>query len=191
MIGNDVIDLNVAKIQSRWREQRFLDKIFTEAEQKMVVETNNRFHTIWLLWSMKESAFKIFARSHKMSIFNPKDFHCKITSETFGAVSFNHETVQTTTTFNSDVIYTTAQYPYAIQLNDYVFLEGISQFEKSEKLKKKTIEAFAELKDVSKGIVAIEKDIFGIPYFLINNEKQHAALSLTHHGQYGGYAISF
>ena len=37
MIGNDVIDLALAKIESNWQRSRFLAKIFTKKEQEIII----------------------------------------------------------------------------------------------------------------------------------------------------------
>ena len=40
MIGNDIVDLKLAKNQSNWQRKGFLEKQFTEEEQKTIL-------TIW------------------------------------------------------------------------------------------------------------------------------------------------
>ena len=37
MIGNDIIDLDVAKTESNWKRKGFLDKIFTANEQFQIL----------------------------------------------------------------------------------------------------------------------------------------------------------
>ncbi len=191
MIGNDIVDLNLACINSRWKEQRFLDKLFTKEEQTFILKDKLRHQNIWMLWSMKESAHKIHARSLTSSIFNPKIYCCEMISETTGMVSFEGKTVFTTTNCNLNLIYTTAYGQDTLKISEYAVLEGISQKGKSELIIDKAVQAFAELKSISKASISVEKNNFGVPRFLVNNDIQPIALSLTHHGQYGGFAISY
>ncbi len=191
MIGNDIIDLSAAIVNSRWQEQRFLDKLFSNEEQAFIMADENRFQNIWRLWSMKESAYKIYARTQKSPIFNPKSFKSKIHSEITGTVSFKGHILNTTTFYDLGVIYTTANIQNKIQFNHYLRLEANSQVEKTLHLREKAIQAFADLKSISKKVISIEKSPNGVPYFLINDVLQNDALTLTHHGNYGGFAIYF
>lgn len=190
MIGNDIIDLKFANSNSRWREPRFLDKLFTEEEKIFILKDANRFQVIWLLWSMKESAYKIHFRERKLSIFNPKSFHCNVISETSGTVSFENDIVHTTSEITSNIIYTTAKIQDTLHLKQDFLLEGNFLKEKSELLREKAINAFAEFKSIPKSCISIEKNSFGAPQFFMNEKLQNNFLSLTHHGQYGGFAIS-
>lgn len=191
MIGNDIIDLKFANINSRWREPRFLDKLFTEEEKDFILRDANHFRHIWLLWSMKESVYKIYFRERKLSIFNPKSFHCNVISETSGTVSFENDIVHTTSKITSNIIYTTAELQDTLHLKQDFLLKGNSLKAKSEALREKAITAFAEFKSIPKTSVSIEKNDFGAPQFFLNGKLQNNFLSLTHHGQYGGFAISY
>ncbi|MGJ8591552.1 MAG: 4'-phosphopantetheinyl transferase family protein [Aquaticitalea sp.] len=190
MIGNDIIDLSVAGVHSRWQEKRFLDTLFSVEEQAMITADENRFHNIWRLWSMKESAYKIYSRTLKSSIFNPTHFNCNINSETSGTVSFDKQIINTTTECNANVIYSTANLQN-IQLNTSLILEGHSQFEKAQFLREKAIHEFAKLKAIDNKDVSIKKDRFAVPHFCIKEKAQDTLLTLTHHGSYGGFAISY
>jgi phosphopantetheinyl transferase (holo-ACP synthase) len=76
MIGNDLVDLRVAKQDSNWRRNGYLDKIFTVAEQNLILQSNPRDEMVWLLWSMKESAYKIHNRQTGERKFAPTQLVC-------------------------------------------------------------------------------------------------------------------
>ena len=59
MIGNDIVDLALAKKESNWKRNRFLDKIFTQKEQLLIANAINPEIMIWNLWTRKEAAYKI------------------------------------------------------------------------------------------------------------------------------------
>lgn len=71
MIGNDVVDLATAKIESNWRRKGLLSKIFTTAEQNLIQNAQNQDEMVWLLWSLKESAYKAYQRMNYKPGFYP------------------------------------------------------------------------------------------------------------------------
>lgn len=76
MIGNDVIDLELARSQSNWKRKGFLEKIFTSNEQRLILDSADPELMVWAFWSRKESAYKIFNRQTALRLYNPKQFEC-------------------------------------------------------------------------------------------------------------------
>ena len=103
MIGNDIVDLAKAKKESNWQRKCFLDKLFTENEQELILTSNNPEQMVWNLWSRKEAAYKIYNRQSGKRFFNPKRFVCEANKVIFGT---NHYYTQTQIT--TDFIYTIA-----------------------------------------------------------------------------------
>lgn len=81
MIGNDLVDLKLAAKQSNWQRKGFLDKLFTPIEQGYILNSDNPFETVWLLWSMKESAYKVYLQMHNDRFFAPKKLMCHLISK--------------------------------------------------------------------------------------------------------------
>ena len=52
MIGNDIVDLQLAKTESNWQRKGFLDKIFTINEQLIIKNSKNPEITIWNLFNI-------------------------------------------------------------------------------------------------------------------------------------------
>ena len=73
MIGNDIIDLSLAKTQSNWQRKGFLEKLFSNDEQQLILEASNSFEMVWRLWSMKEAAYKIYTQHNEIRFFAPKN----------------------------------------------------------------------------------------------------------------------
>ena len=84
MIGNDLVDLKLAAKQSNWQRKGFLDKLFTPKEQGYILNSDDSFKTVWLLWSMKESAYKAYLLMHNDRFFAPKKLACHLTSKNNG-----------------------------------------------------------------------------------------------------------
>ncbi len=108
MIGNDIVDLALAKKESNWKRARYLDKIFTVHEQNLIHLAENQDVIIWNLWSRKEAAYKIFNRQTRIRAFNPTQFECIYTNENCGQVQYKNEIYYTKTTIDNDQIHTIA-----------------------------------------------------------------------------------
>ena len=108
MIGNDIIDLQLAEVQSNWRRKGFLGKLFTEKEQKLILNSEDAFQTVWLFWSMKESAYKAYVQKFQHRFFDPKKFECAMTSSTTGIVDAGDACYMTSSQINSRRIFTEA-----------------------------------------------------------------------------------
>ena len=83
MIGNDIIDLSLAKTQSNWQRKGFLEKQFSANEQQLILAATNSFILVWRFWSMKEAAYKIFTQQNEIRFFAPKNFDCLLISHVF------------------------------------------------------------------------------------------------------------
>lgn len=105
MIGNDVIDLQVAAAESDWRRKGFLEKLFSEVEIRLILESENPETSVWHLWSRKEAAYKIFNRKTGIRAFNPKHFHCRDLNDS-GIVVFGDSKVYSKTEITSQYIHT-------------------------------------------------------------------------------------
>jgi len=76
MIGNDIIDLKLASIESHWQRKGFLDKIMTAKEQNLIANASEAATMVWYLWSLKEAAYKIYNRATKIRAFMPLQLEC-------------------------------------------------------------------------------------------------------------------
>ena len=71
MIGNDVVDLVLARKESNWKRKGFLYKLFTTFEQELIQNASNQEEMVWILWSIKESVYKAYQRIHFNEGFYP------------------------------------------------------------------------------------------------------------------------
>lgn len=172
MLGNDVVDLRLAKTQSNWRRKNYLSKIFSADEQSLIHSAGDPDVFVWMMWSMKEACYKIVNRKTGLRFYKPKEFRCSLTlngSRAEGLVHYSGETFLTYTEISPDYLHTisfntasdqqqckiicmqnAADYPYQLQL------------------------AHPEIK--------LRKNISGIPeIFLASSMISHCA-SVSHHG---------
>lgn len=112
MIGNDVVDLELARTESNWKRKGFLQKLFTQSEQALILQHHDPEIMVWILWSMKEGAYKIHNRQTGLRAFIPHKLECSISINTesniLGRVVFATFECDTVTTIEDGIVNTIA-----------------------------------------------------------------------------------
>jgi phosphopantetheinyl transferase (holo-ACP synthase) len=155
VIGNDIVDLALARKESNWKRNGFLDKIFTKEEQWLITESGNPEIMVWNLWSRKEAVYKIYNRQTGIRGYFPIQIVCLYESSTFGTVSIDGNIYYTQTEILNDMIHTIAV------------------------VKR---EFFNQIKEVNPEIKIYK--INGIPFVLGNQKKGLNPVSISHHGRF-------
>jgi len=159
MIGNDIVDLALARKESNWKRKGFLDKIFTEKEQLLITNAMNSEVMVWTLWSKKEAAYKIYNRQTLIRGYFPLQLECCdleiIDGNVFGKVAIKDFIYFTKTSITSQFINTIA-------------VENINDFE--------TIKTLKNRKNILK--------IAGIPSLFAKKTSVLRPLSISHHGRF-------
>lgn len=189
MVGNDIIDLKLAEQESNWERPRFLSKLFTTSEQKLIHESLNPFETVWLLWSMKESGYKIYMQQRGNRIFAPLKFECCIINDTHGSVTFNANIYKTISTINTDYIHTISfseQMDAISQVSPLMDSSAKAQRYETYKLLKCSI---AKQYNLDFENLEIIKTAEGIPQLYFKNSLVNSSFSMSHHGEYGSFAF--
>lgn len=191
MIGNDIVDLKIAALESNWKRPRFLDKVFSDKEQLLILNSEHQSQMVWLLWSMKEAAYKIYVQQYGQRIFNPKKLRCELVSKSEGLVNFNGNQYVTKSEISDDFINTLAysEEPKTIIIHQFK-IKDTSYKTQSHTAKQKLLKSFSELKKVSVKNLEIKKNKNSVPRLFYNGNEQNDSFSIAHHGFYGAYAIS-
>lgn len=155
MLGNDIVDLALAKRESNWKRKGFLDKIFTKSEQLLIHEAGNPDVMVWNLWSRKEAAYKIYNRQTGIRGYIPTQLECFYENETLGMVFCNRNIYYTQTQISKDVIRTIA-------------VTAKDNFNKILKVNPET--------KISK--------INGYPFIFDEQNKIRIPVSISHHGRF-------
>jgi phosphopantetheinyl transferase (holo-ACP synthase) len=191
MIGNDLVDLKLASIQSNWQRKGFLDKLFTPKEQEYILNSNNPFKTVWLLWSMKESAYKAYLQTHGNRFFSPKKLACSLLSKNKGTVLIDNLLFFTESEINEHFIHSIA----FSEKRDNKFLSNSFKFEDTtfenqhQETSQKVLVAFAAILKLPLALLKIKKNAHGIPQLFQDKMLLKYSFSLTHHGQFGAFSI--
>lgn len=158
MIGNDIIDLALSRKESNWQRKGFIEKLFTADEQQLIKKYDEPEIMVWLLWSMKEAAYKIYNRQTKIREFSPKKLVCFIEAldinNSYGKVVCDKNIYHTKTVFSLESIHTVA-------VTDCKDINNVIEVENKK----------------------IVKDENGIPYLKISSNKLQD-ISISHHGRF-------
>ena len=73
-VGNDLVDLLLPENQAKVQNKRWLDKIFVPSEQHIIAQAAHANTMAWLLWSCKESAYKVAIKQGMLPNYRPLDF---------------------------------------------------------------------------------------------------------------------
>jgi phosphopantetheinyl transferase (holo-ACP synthase) len=155
MIGNDIVDLAFALKKSNWKRKGYLDKIFTNHEQLLIIKSDNPENMVWNLWSRKEAAYKIFNRNTGVRIYNPIQFECFNTDKSIGIVINNGVFYYTKTEINLDYIHT-------VSVLNRIGFESIKLLNRTNKIIK----------------------VKGIPFLKGVNKKVLSPISISNHGNF-------
>ncbi|WP_461090561.1 4'-phosphopantetheinyl transferase family protein [Spirosoma gilvum] len=198
MIGNDIVDLTQARKESNWRRKGFLEKIFTADEQHLINTSADPEHMVWLLWSMKESAYKASFRQTRLRRFAPRKISCQLlfaTDTTATGRVFYENVYQTKTIITPNYISSLAflqnnlpHHQTVIQLKNADYSHQSAQIR--QKLLVHTARAFA----TTESDVHFRQSADGIPDLLVDqpsNEPIVIPVSISHHGYYGAYVIGW
>lgn len=159
MIGNDIVDLALAQEESNWKRKGFLNKIFTEKEQLLILNDLNPEVMVWNLWSRKEAAYKIYNRNTGIRGYFPLKIECFdleiIDGIQFGKVVIKEAIYYTKTTINLEYINSIA----VVTIEDFDKVKlGIN----SKNIQKKN----------------------GIPNYFENQYSEPKPVSISHHGRF-------
>ncbi len=155
MIGNDVVDLALAKKESNWKRKGFLAKLFTAFEQELINNSINQEDMVWILWSIKESTYKAYQRLH----YNRGFYPTKIEVESLEHIGKQY--------FSKILLFGIHFYGETLVENHVVntiVVKNTTDFKRISRIKKNPI----------------LKDINGLPYCVISNKP----VSISHHGNY-------
>ncbi|MBP2831919.1 4-phosphopantetheinyl transferase family protein [Aquimarina sp. U1-2] len=178
MIGNDVVDLQLANLESNWQRKGWLQKIFTAAEQEKIHTAKDQNLQVWTFWSMKEAAYKAHQRSFsKKPVFNPTKIECTSAHK----VCIDKSTYDVHTTYTNRYVYSIATQYNATHYYSEMFSGTVDL--------KKQLEQIIFQKTGNTSVISLKKDENGIPHLYTDTHNLQISCSLTHHGKYFAFVL--
>lgn len=159
MIGNDIVDLALARKESNCKRNGFLDKIFTKKEQRLISNAEDQEVMVWNLWSRKEAAYKIYNRKTQIRGYFPLQLEC-FELEIIDGIFFGKVVIKNLIYFTKTEI--TAQFVHTIAV------ENVQDFD--------TIKTLEDRKNIQKNN--------GIPSYFEKDNSVLIPISISHHGRF-------
>lgn len=156
MIGNDVVDLVLARRESNWKRGGFMEKIFTHKEREIILKHEDTETCLWVLWSMKEAAYKIYNRQTGIRAFIPHKLECSI-------LSFSGQEIEGTVKCATNTYFTQTEI-----LEEIIHTVAVESAKATAKICKINIES-------------VQKDEYGRP-FIYDRTGSIKPVSKSHHG---------
>jgi len=209
--GNDIVSLNAVDI-SRTLQPRFYSKILCATEishHHQAGLTQIPFERyVWLLWSIKESAYKYLQRHNPNLLFSPTKFfvtRLEIPSENplrlmegvgfeecpvyKSIVTFGPESLYSRSLINQEFIFSVVN-----QTNDFENIHwGIKSIDNADPDHQST-EVRSFLMDKLDELLpyddlSISKNTYGCPILLNGTNQINISVSLAHHGCWVAYSL--
>ena len=172
MLGNDIVDLQLAARQSNWQRRGYLQKIFTTQEQDLIADATDQHQMVWLLWSMKEAAYKIVNIEMGERFYKPKSFECflDLSQTSFkGKVVFEEFSFETVSEMTEGYINTIATSEHNRKIESYLFHNPATYIEDFNKL--------------SHNFMLIKNEV-NLPTIKDLFTEEFCPASVSHHGKY-------
>ncbi|HKJ49515.1 MAG TPA: 4'-phosphopantetheinyl transferase superfamily protein [Christiangramia sp.] len=181
MIGNDIIDLKVARAERKSENLRFIDKVFTHNEKTAICNALDPELHLWVLWSMKEAAYKAHQRIYNIPRkLNPGSYECSYSCQAnSGIVKIGSNEYPIKIMIKSQYIHSTT---YSGELIQNTYINGKSST--NELLSK-----FLTTLSIDKDEVELYKDPNAIPSICNKNSSKILPITVSHHGNFTAFAI--
>lgn len=191
MTGNDIVDIRAAAAESNWKRKGFLEKVFTLQEQKYIRESVSPEKMVWRLWSMKESAYKIYTRQYGGRFFAPQKIHCTVLNGSSGIVQINNINYPAYTRSEKKYVYsiTRAAESANIYINCCFRLPQQYRVNMEPFIHQKIITRYAAMSGNEKNNLSVIKDRKNIPFLYLRQADMSIPISITHHGTYAAFTI--
>jgi len=214
--GNDIVSLNAIN-KTRTNQPGFYSKILSDTEKalyKELLPAGIAFENfVWLLWSIKESAYKYLQRNTPGLVFSPTRFVVQRIEPPFGYATTNIESSETegtgfgnrpvlksVITFGSDTLYSKSfiyrELIVSVVNSNEDFENtswGIKFISSSDPEYQSTAVRIFLVARLNKLLkldgVTISKSPHGFPLILSHDEHIEIPVSLSHHDQWVAYSF--
>ena len=185
MIGNDIVDLSIASFNSEERRDRYALKILHPNELEIYQRSSQKTILIWRYWSIKEAVYKAFAQQNPAAVFSPSKIEIGIHSSKNATAHIAGNHFQCTSTISEMLVYTVATAMSAAYLSSYFMIKGKQQSPDYKRLK----QAAAQCLSLETSRLYIAKRNGKIPRLYDRKSQKSWPVSITHHGNFKGYAL--
>ncbi|KPA12095.1 holo-[acyl-carrier-protein] synthase [Candidatus Magnetomorum sp. HK-1] len=81
-VGNDIVDLASPFAHGKCRDQKFVNRVLTNKEQKVIQGGQFDNRLLWTYWAAKESAFKVISKIQPNVSSSPRNYEVSFDGDT-------------------------------------------------------------------------------------------------------------
>ena len=91
LIGNDIVDLTNPDIDQKHLQKRFINRVLSRDELELLRNSPDQKKMLWILWSGKESAYKVLKKLIPSMVFSHSNISVSFDSRSLqGSVCFQN-----------------------------------------------------------------------------------------------------
>ena len=189
MIGNDVVDLADLDTDPGRLHPRFDGRAFHPSEGALIASSPQPCRTRWILWALKESAFKAARKEEPTTIFSPVRFVATLEDEASAFVCAGDRRFQASISCGSGYVHAVAWQACDPPAVTRIAVARLATGETSPRAaaRRLVLERLAPVLGVAPSALAIHREA-RIPALWVHGRRSGADLSLSHHGRFVAFA---
>lgn len=211
MLGNDIVDLKDPETSCGGQHPRFDERVFSARERAALLRSPDRQRVRWVLWAVKESAFKGLIQTQPETVFSPARFVVDLGSQIQDSQLHDSRLLDSRLpgSIQGSVTYRDKRYRATVELDrDHIHAivsddsppnrtlwgslriadRGAAQNSTaSRRVRALAIDRIAARLGFNRADLSIERN-GRIPHLVHRGVRLLATLSLSHHGSYVGFA---
>lgn len=195
MVGNDVVDLRDPESRCESLHPRFDTRVFSEGERAAIGDADDSERVRWKLWAAKEAAYKLVRKFAPTTVFSPQLFQVKLSGDTGATVDHEDSCCTVRYTENDGALHAVATSGVA---EPSTVVTGWRRLEAgeiasgdpdapSQAVRALLCERIAEQLGVAVSELEVRRQ-GRVPFLFVNGEPAPVDLSLSHHGDWLGFA---
>jgi len=198
MVGNDIVDLRDPESRSESLHPRFDTRVFRESEREGIAAASDSERTRWKLWAAKEAAYKLARKQQPTTVFSPPRFAVELVGDSSAVVTHDRERYDVEYTENDGALHAVAT---AQGTRSDRVISGWRRLEAGEiesgdpDAPSRAVRALlCERIATALGVRASDLEVRRrgrVPHLWLRGEPAPVDLSLSHHGDWLGFACEF
>lgn len=93
IVGNDLVDLTLSELVDKHKNSRFVERVLTSSEQRLLMASESPERLLWYFWSAKEAAYKALKKYSSKIIFSPANLEVTM-HKTLSRGSIRYEEIE-------------------------------------------------------------------------------------------------
>jgi phosphopantetheinyl transferase (holo-ACP synthase) len=189
MIGNDVVDLADPDADPGRLHPRFDGRVFHPSERALIAASAQPGRTRWILWALKESAYKAARKQEPTTVFSPLRFVVSLRDAASAIVCVGGRRFRASISSRPGYVHAVAWQDGDPPAVTRIAVARLAAREVSPRTAVRwlVLEQLASALGVAPDALAIHREA-RIPAVWVHGRRSGADLSLSHHGRFVAFA---